>query len=263
MDALHDFGSSSDDEDDVERGVVHRGSDPSNAVVRSQPHVNGNWAGHCYIRLRFQRRIQRQVAKGVECFVHRLERAGYSGNCQSFLPDGDASSAILHLSLSRTFYLQAANLDPFLQGLTKQLANVVAFPISLNTFGNQLLLHNDERTRSFLVWPILPLASAHDHVPAPLVQLVRFIDACLALYKLPSYYDPPIFHVSLASFVPAVSEHISSRLNNKFDDDDDDIEASSSSSSSSDGEESGLHIISEIHCAFGTAKHFVIPLCPR
>ena len=236
--------------------------------VRNQPHVNGIWAGHCYLCLRLSRRLYLSSAKQqLKDIVDRLERAGYSGTCQSHLPEKNVE---LHLSLSRTFYLQAANLEPFLHALTKHLAPIAPFSLDLDA-PPLLLLHNDERTRSFLVWPVLQ--------PSPLVQLVRRIDTCLALYKLPPYYDPPIFHVSLASFVPAISDEICQRVwhNNRTScikninkhtstDNPERQEESCSSSSCSENEEEddngcGPWMVSNVHVTFGTTKHYTISLC--
>jgi len=120
-----------------------------------------------------------------------------------------------HVSLSRTFYLQAANLEAFRRALARHVATLPPFCLTLGDASQLQLLHNDENTRSFAVWPIIgggnsqqPQSPPHPMLP----PLVRRVDAALALYGQPPYYDPPIFHVSLASFVPAVSERVVQRL---------------------------------------------------
>ena len=114
----------------------------------------------------------------------------------------------LHISLSRPFYLQAGNLEPFVQCLGTKLAQAAVPPFALSLPGLNKdgdvspcsLLHNDDRTRSFAV-----VATTAPSSGAALREIVRHVDSCLALYRQPPYYDPPVFHVSLASFVPAVS----------------------------------------------------------
>ena len=270
MEALDDYGSSSScsSSDSSSAPVsavvalsspIERGTTIQTSAVRSQPHVNGNWAGHCYLRLPpcRQRLYSLSAAQQqVKNVVDRLERAGYSGTCQSHL----SKNAALHLSLSRTFYLQAANLKPFVQALTKQLSAgaVTPFAVCLDTSGHPpVLLHNDERTRSFLVWPVLQSQQS------PLVPLVQRINAGLALYQLPPYYDPPIFHVSLASFVPAISNEIlchSLFLRHSQSSTSSSLSSVSSEEEDHDEGAGGPQMVSEVHVTFGTTQHYTIPL---
>jgi len=182
----------------------------------------------------------------------------------------------LHISLSRPFYLQAANLEPFVQCLGTKLSQAAVPPFALSLPGLNYdgdsppcsLLHNDERTRSFAVQPVVAAP------PSALREIVRHVDSCLALYRQPPYYDPPVFHVSLASFVPAVApahEEAAVRLaacwknsgSRGTNNDESSLPLGGENDSASSGEEEdddGQHFITEIYCKFGTTKVYTIPL---
>ena len=111
-----------------------------------------------------------------------------------------------------------------------------------------LVLVNGEQTRSFWCWKIVPSNNPH------LARIVRHVDEVLKSYNQPSYYDDPIFHVSLASF-PGNAEDVDT----DFDDDNDDDDLSSSGRSTSEEEEDYV-TVTGVHCKFGTTKEFRIDL---
>jgi hypothetical protein len=148
------------------------------AFVRTQPHIRGNWSGH----------IRGTV---VLHNTHSL--------IQSYLQCLDGSSphdVILehtdcHISLSKPFYIQVGSIEPLARALQQHLQH--AFAVSVTLAGKLQVLHNEERTRSFLTVPVCRGADR-------LQYLTNCVDAVLRNYGLAVYYDDPIFHVSIASW---------------------------------------------------------------
>jgi hypothetical protein len=123
----------------------------------------------------------------------------------------------------------------------KQLATRVSAERStrllVDTTG--VLLVNDEKTRSFYGWRVCPNPSIH--------RMLRHVDEVLKNYNQPSYYDPPIFHISLASVTGDIS-----KLWAELEDMDED-----------EGEdETTFTSVSQICCTFGTTKKYTIDLLP-
>jgi Uncharacterised conserved protein len=223
--------------------------------IRQQGHVVGNWAGLCFLPVRiddndeddddddddedalsFFRVVYRR--RFAEQLGRTLEEMGYSGVCCVHNDDnGDNNNAEpLHVSLSRPFYLQQANLQPFVRALSAELQrtttrggdtimdddNVVPprttttstgriphrrggprgpFRITIDT-RQVVILTNDDATRSFLAWNV------HDTAGNGREELARLIACCdriLQCYHQPVFYnDTPQYHVSWASLVPAI-----------------------------------------------------------
>lgn len=212
----------------------------SSQFVRSQPHINGNWAGHVYITMRMTK-LQLDMAElVVQTYLRTLEQnkggsiafsqlrhlnnmsifrhycmKSICHNKHSKTSATDESvkrhvSNEFHISLSRAFYLQYANLKPFVDAVTILIQNnrlLEPFCIRLQSFSTDDdnnshptdhdipfdLLMNDEGTRIFLVWRIDTTCVVY------LKELVTSIDAALRVYQQQPYYSPPIFHISFAS----------------------------------------------------------------
>ncbi|OEU19760.1 hypothetical protein FRACYDRAFT_268083 [Fragilariopsis cylindrus CCMP1102] len=156
---------------------------------------------------------------------------------------------------------------------------------------DEIVLMNDEKTRSFWCWNVYPNAT--------LRRLLAHVDAVLKTYNQPIYYRPARFHVSVASFPGNILEKLAD--NNNDDDDvldkdrkrcqkknrnndfsrsavttttktttttstndscadkgNDDDESSESSSSFDD--ESIVAPVHELLCTFGTTKTFIVKL---
>jgi hypothetical protein len=266
--------------------------------VRAQPHVRGNWAGHVFVRIPISTARstavagapeeesdsssdedsdtvsswQSAVSESVAIFRNDLERAGYTGTL--------VQHEHCHLSISRPFYLQVASIDSFVEKLTARLqfcpVTTVRILASNNyNFCDKLssnILVNDDQTRSFWTWPVVPNAA--------LLQIVQSVNAVLQSYNQPVYYDPPHFHVSLASFVASttaaatasadtatftsVHQDLPKRMQqlatqtSKSNNDDDygkEIDATDSTSKFC-----FPWIIPEIQCTFGTTKSYTISL---
>lgn len=148
--------------------------------IRAEPHVRGNWAAHVFLAASFKG-VLRQVTDSIVKFRGLLERTGYSGSLMRH--------ETFHLSLSRPFFLQEANIDSFVCSLRDRLQFQSSFSLSVNLQGRCFV--NDERTRSFWAWPVQPTDD--------LLSTVKHVDEVLKRYDQPLYYDPPRFHISIAS----------------------------------------------------------------
>ena len=227
MDLL-DESSDDDAESTKDRGrVTFVSSRDEMPLVRSQAHVPGTWAGHCYCCIALSNSDQLFATRCIEAVIEMAENLGYTGNC--------LRHEEFHISVSRPFYLQISNLEPFVRSLKERIRMLQAFSISISY--SPKILRNDEYTRSFLVWTV--------HAPI-LPTMVEQCNEILELYDQPPFYEPPIFHISLASFVPPLPE-LGSISSPHFADDD------------SDESDSPL-LISELRCSFGTTLHHRIPL---
>jgi Uncharacterised conserved protein len=227
--------------------------------VRSQPHVPGNWAGHVFVNLSPHASCSAtswNVAetKCLDRIRKRFESSsgGYNINNNN----GSNTGAVVvvhgqmnwHVSLSRPFYLQAACIDSFVKELEQSLTGVVASSRTIRLLPHECtLLVNDDKTRSFWVWPVQP----------SLKDLVQIVDRILLKYKQPMYYKPAHFHISVASIPEDLSTFWNQNSrNNSVDrresiDDNDDVDE--------EEDESLYARITEVQCVIGN-KSFSFPL---
>jgi len=283
----------------------------SDIFSRSIPHRRGHWAGHVKIPVLTKlssspssatgnKVLRQQKNSCVKAFRDLLEHRGISGT----MVEHDN----LHLSLSKHFSLQAAHLEPFVRQLTNLVRqehpmNLCVESITASKMRsmwdtgiiNEMVLLNEEKTRSFLCWKVRPNGI--------LQRLVDHVDTVMKSYNQPLYYQPAKFHISIASFPGNVLEMMDAeRLDvanssvHEFATREDDEkfhvpvsnkcvhessvttgrlkigacaleeheeEDSSSTSSSSSLDESCLVPVNELICTLGTTKEFVISLRRR
>ena len=209
--------------------------------VRNEPHVRGNWAGLVYLRIRdnrhssdtddedeeWERDRELQWDRWNQESYHQIlcQSSSLTGSPKKGDREPSSSSSMPpclvwhdepHISLTRTFYVQAANIPSFLQHLQQRIATW-ATPQRLELHQRPLIkLVNDEQSRSFWAWPVVACKgpSHHDDVngesnsrchdttasPRWLTQWVHDLDDLLQNYQQPPYYDPPTFHASFASY---------------------------------------------------------------
>mmetsp|Transcript_23721 Transcript_23721/g.51857 ORF Transcript_23721/g.51857 Transcript_23721/m.51857 type:complete len:397 (-) Transcript_23721:68-1258(-) len=285
----------------------------SGVFSRSVPHRRGHWAGHVKIPILTTPSLlsddddddddlevlRKLKVISVEASRNFLERHGISG---TMVEHDD-----LHLSLSKHFSLQIAHIEPFVQRLGELLLQEPGTSIRVDTAwgsyqelsgltttqGNdrvgggsidEIVLLNEEKTRSFFCWSVRPTAT--------LGRIVSRIDAVLKRYNQPVYYDPAHFHISFASFPGNIIETLNkSKVAYSHSGSDDDCSAardlwhyqsssnrsldfSSAAASTSKNEtkgddddddsswleESFVLPVRELHCTLGTTKEFVMPL---
>lgn len=228
---------------------------PADAFQRSVPHKRGHWAGHVLVPVNATTGRVAAMKRSILHFQQTLESNGYSGTI--------IQHSHLHISLSKFFSMQLAFIEPFVHKLTQRLQAERASRL-LVVDGENTILVNDEKTRSFLSWKIQSTAS--------LLRIVRHVDAVLEEYNQPPYYVPPIFHISLASFAanleglditsPGTTRRDASDATLADNEDEDDHRSSSSNDdcSNSDEEEVSFLVVKELVCKFGTTKSYTIPL---
>mmetsp|Transcript_10999 Transcript_10999/g.16067 ORF Transcript_10999/g.16067 Transcript_10999/m.16067 type:complete len:299 (+) Transcript_10999:80-976(+) len=269
-------GSDDDDDDDslklvnvINSSAAARSASSNDKLfVRSVPHVRGNWAGHVFIDLKVYQSnadLQEAVTVSIRELANRLMVAtrqrkqsagdgpsssssssvstttGGTSTLQLLQPQTIVRHEDLHVSLSRPFFLQLASLESFVRDLQSELTHR---PFALTVrFKKHKILVNDERTRTFWCW--------HVDTTPPLLHLIESIDHIMSEYRQPTYYDPPSFHVSVASVAGNMAMEgygmkDSATENDSDDDDDDDCVTTI--------------LVRAISCTFGTTKEFSIPL---
>jgi hypothetical protein len=206
--------------------VLQQDEDDSPLFQRSQPPIRGNWVGHVFIVLQplIVKQLKEQQQQATASWKDQLEVSGWTGRMQSH--------DVLHVSLSRPFYMQRGSIQSFVSALKERLQYVATGWLRLLCY-NPTVLCNDEKTRSFLTWPV-------DANPF-LLTLVRHTNDVLSLYGEPPYYDPPLFHVSIASIPGVVA----------------------TTATNSSAEASPVEVVvpvTEIQCTFGSIQSYSIPL---
>jgi hypothetical protein len=97
-----------------------------------------------------------------------------------------------HVSLSKTFFLPHYLIDGFQRSL-RQSVKESSFPLHVPLWNPDPVitwLYNEELKTIFLTLPAFHPA---------LLDLLRAVDLVLEQYRLPVFYTPPKFHLSLAS----------------------------------------------------------------
>ena len=92
-----------------------------------------------------------------------------------------------HLSISRVVSLRHHWIEPFTKSLKESLEQGRAFPLSLDKLQ---VYANDEKSRTFV--GLEATVGVKE-----LQNLTANVDHCFRDYKLPPFYYPPSFHVSL------------------------------------------------------------------
>lgn len=140
--------------------------------TRSFPHEPGVWASYVF--------ASASSLQNLADLVHKL----CSG--ADFLKPNDAK--ICHISLSKTVKLRHHWIQPIADRLREKLNPFHPFRLFL---GSLEVYTNEERTRTFLGLKV--------HAGQKFLKdLVGEVDECLKEYGLPSFYDTPSFHTSVA-----------------------------------------------------------------
>jgi Uncharacterised conserved protein len=204
---------------------------PSDTFERSIPHIRGNWAGHVFLSLNeddLAGEWKEHAISATERLRTGLEKLGWSGTV--------VAHRQLHVSLSRPFFLQLGSIESFHRELQQALSHERALVLQTE---KEMILSNEEGTRSFLTWKLVDNQT--------LRRIVVQIDAVMLKYKQQVYYNPPIFHVSLASLPGKLTaKDIESLQNN----------------GNAEFHDSLFVCTRNISCTFGTTKRLGIVLLP-
>jgi len=151
------------------REEVHQGR------IRTFAHARGNWATCLFAELK------RPLVEDLTTLATRLHLAADNVSVK-IQPD-------LHLSLSRTVAFPSHWMDSFIRKISKDIGTKVSGGFPLFWDPELSVFVNDERTRTFVGLRVT--ADAH------LRSIVEIIDREFSDLKLPVFYVPPAFHVSL------------------------------------------------------------------
>ena len=254
--------------------IIPASQAPSDALVRSFPHRRGHWAGHVKIAIIINASLEQQKRQSIREFQQYLESRGHSG---ILIEHEDC-----HISLSKPFTVQIAQIESFVHKLSDLIRLEPATTIYLDTKQAQVLT-NDDQSRTFWAWKV--------HSNPVLLRWIQHVDSVLEAYDQPTYYVPPLFHVSIASFPTTTTIKTNDKAvggvlfaagnaNTDEEDDKDDRKTMESigkkedgssmngheddacSDSDSDNDSRGTFTIRVDHilCSFGTTKEYKILL---
>ncbi|XP_055001643.1 U6 snRNA phosphodiesterase 1 isoform X2 [Sorex araneus] len=142
--------------------------------IRTFPHERGNWATHVYVPYGAREEFQELLAALL-------------AHAQTYVPRLVGVEAF-HLSLSHSVVLRHHWILPFVQALKDRLASSQRF---FFTADRVKIYTNQEKTRTFLG---LEVTSGH----AQFLDLVSEVDQVMEEFELPTFYQDPSFHISLA-----------------------------------------------------------------
>ncbi|KAJ1967408.1 poly(U)-specific 3'-to-5' RNA exonuclease [Dispira parvispora] len=172
--ALVDYSSSDNSDDDNSQSF--KPNVPNQPLSVPPRRQQGTRALHIHVPVPFR--------DGLSDFVERLVTEAQLAN-----PDITAIPSPHHVSLSRPVQLRDFQVDRFVSQLGQELQTFTSFRLS---FGSLAHYVNDEHTRSFLA---LNVGYGRD----ALSQLLQAVNRVLERFALPTFYDEPRFHLSVAS----------------------------------------------------------------
>lgn len=165
-----------------EKEIVHDDPALHDGRIRSFGHEKNNWASYVYIDLQDCELDEAKNFIVKELVLEPIEHH--------------------HLSISRVVSLRHHWIDPFIKSLKDNLEQGKAFPLSLDKLQ---VYTNDDKTRTFV--GLEATVGVKE-----LQKLTTCVDYCFSEYKLPPFYYPPSFHVSLGWCLGDMRAQIRNRL---------------------------------------------------
>lgn len=138
--------------------------------IRNFPHEPGNWASYVYIPVV----INDEVLDFLEEIIKQ------SPVELSLVED-------FHISVTRTFVLRHHWIRDFTSTISESVVHIK--PFFINLLGFKVYL-NENKTRTFIGIRVREGSTE-------LTEIVKLLDNCLADYKLPPFYKPASFHMSV------------------------------------------------------------------
>jgi hypothetical protein len=127
--------------------------------------------------------------------------------------------------------------------------------VPIQTKKEQILM-NEQQSRSFWCWTVVLPTTTTTTTQSVLVRLVQYVDTVLTMYQQPIYYQPPQFHITVASF-PGELNNLH-HVEEETDDDDDDDH--NHDDGDDDDDTMVVLCVNKLICTFGGTKEFTIPL---
>ena len=165
------------DDESAPRAACAAGAD---GRIRQFAHVDGLFATHIYLPVHPDPSLAAALQRSCSAL------AAARGDVHTLAPTE------YHVSLSRTVTLSRGQLDGFQDALRRALRGRAAARVPLT--GSLVELANDSRTRHFAALELAAGTSGHASVSG----LVDAVDAVLARYGLPVFYDERRLHFSVA-----------------------------------------------------------------
>eukprot|EP00249_Psilotum_nudum_P017833 c26513_g1_i1 orf=686-1789(-) len=185
--------------------IMVASADPYLGRIRSFPHVEGNYALHVYIpvplssitKRRLEPLIKRASVLAPELQSMNVPLYSQCLESKSFLsPQGIRLANEYHLSLSRTVPIRIHQIDSVVSMLRQKFYNQKRYWME---FVKWDAFVNDEQTRSFLALEILSTGSSQ------ICRQISVVNEVFGLHNLPTYYENPRPHISLAWTLGIVS----------------------------------------------------------
>ncbi|KAK3604368.1 hypothetical protein CHS0354_029354 [Potamilus streckersoni] len=177
-DIIQMFSKKKDDNSD--NPELHEGR------IRSFPHEEGNWATHVYIPYEADQRFF-ELQKQLFLLLQPLEFK---------------TMTEYHISLSRTVTIRHHWIEPLIDSLRKEFAQLQSCACELQLLK---LYTNDEKTRTFLAVEVSSGCKTYE-------GYVAAVDKCFKEYRLPPYYNPPLFHISIGWCLGDVTSKITDKV---------------------------------------------------
>ena len=220
-----------------------------NALLeRTVPHTKGNWAGHIYVAPDPQMASTELLIKAVQKISLKfqtqlqLKLADKIVDNPIFFIDG---SSVLHISLSKLFFLQLPSIPCFEELLKNRLAVEPAVTVTFTPANHLQVLLNDTETRTFLTSPAVAGSQG-------ILRLIGAVDEVLKKYNQPSYYTNPNIHISILSGKGNQEKMFLDCIHCMVFEDGDNNEHQEITIS-----------INQVHCTLGTVKKISVPLNQR
>lgn len=165
-----------------EKEVVHDDPALHDGRIRTFSHEKNNWASYVYVDLQ-----DCELDEVKNFIVKELDLEPIDHH---------------HLSISRVVSLRHHWIDPFTKSLKDNLELGKAFPLCLDKLQ---VYANDDKTRTFVGLEATGGISE-------LKKMTDVVNQCFREYKLPPFYYPPSFHVSLGWCLGDMRSHIRAKL---------------------------------------------------
>ena len=194
-------------------------SSTASSRVRHTAHIPGRWSAHVHIPIRCNESLVALSAESMAAVRQTLPLQLPASIAASQSETSTVATAWyciplneLHLSLSRPLRVPETSTESFTSGLRSAITGSGIEPFYIQLCGWRLYT-NDERDTTFVGLDVVPASEATASgegrnsgvqpftiaLPVSLRKLIDKIDVVLRSFDLPSYYEQPSPHVTIAS----------------------------------------------------------------